>query len=61
MAPKFNQFVFFRQDLQDFLDFYFFGFPDESQKSQFAFGKNIFLWLIILQMCFINFVDIYRC
>jgi hypothetical protein len=42
MAPKFNQFVFFRQDLQDFLDFYFFGFPDESQKSQFAFGKNIF-------------------
>jgi hypothetical protein len=24
------------------LDIYFFGFPDESQKSQFAFGENYY-------------------
>jgi hypothetical protein len=42
-------FFFIGQDLQDILDVYLFGFPDESQKTQFAFGKNILffqrLWL----------------
>jgi len=44
IVPKINQFLFFRQDLQDFLDFYFFGFPDEIQKPQIAFGKNLLFY-----------------
>jgi hypothetical protein len=30
-----------RRGRQDYLDAYLFGFPDESQKTQFAFGKKV--------------------